>query len=75
MSLIDNIAKAAVHKAVTNMITPQKIIDIEEAIVKKIHEEGLVGNFVHSMLQIMAAGIIEFADFKKDKEGTDEPSI
>ena len=75
MSIVDNMAKAAMHKAITSMVTPQKLIDIEEAVVAKIAEEGLVGNFVHSMLQTMGAALIEFADFKKDEGGKDEPSI
>jgi hypothetical protein len=73
MSLIDAIARAAVHKAIINLLTPQKLIDMEEVIVSKIAESGLVGNTVHSMLQTMKAGLMEMTA-KEDKDDMEVPS-
>lgn len=57
--MLSKMAKAAVHRAFENMMTPEKIAAVEEVIVRRIAEGKLVETTVHTMLMTMRAGMLE----------------
>lgn len=68
MSLIDNIARSALHKSVENMLTSEKIEEVEKVIIARLLE----GRVIYHALMTVRAGLLEMTS---KEETPDEPGI